>query len=94
MSTSTPHVGDRVTFDGSASACAPGDSCGYNWAWFFQSADGTTTFTGGQMGLTPTVTYVFDTFAASKPFVTVVFTVSHGRTGPRSSTSSTFTVLP
>ena len=94
MSTSTPHVGEPVTFDGSALACAPGVACAYNWTWFFRSDDGTTTFTGGVMGLTPTVTYVFDTSAASKPFVTVVFTVSHGRVGPRSSTSSTFTVLP
>ena len=46
------------------------------------------------MGLAPTITYVFDAFAASKPAVTVVFTVSQGRVGPRSSTSATFTVLP
>ena len=94
MSTATPHAGELVTFDGSAFACDPTVACTYTWVWFFDSADGTRTFTGGQMGGTPSVTYAFDAFAASKPFVTVVLTVSQGRVGPRTTISSTFTVLP
>ena len=95
MSTATPQVGELVTFDGSAFACDPAVvACAYSWVWFFTSADGTTTFTGGQMGRTPTVTYAFDAFAGSKSVITVVFTISQGRVGPRTTLSTSFDVLP
>ena len=44
------------------------------------------------MGRTPSVTYVFDAFAASQSSITVVLTVSQGRVGPRTTTSRSFTV--
>ena len=94
MSTATPHAGELVTFDGSAFACDAGVACSYTWSWSFRSADGTTTFTGGQMGRTPSVSYAFDAFAASKSFVTVVLTISQGRVGPRTTLSTSFDVLP
>ena len=94
MSTASPSVGELVTFDGSALPCDPGPVCSYTWQWFFRSADGTTTFTGGQMGRTATITYAFDAFAASKSFVVVTLTVGQGRVGPRQTYSTSFTVLP
>ena len=93
MSTATPRVGEPVVFDGSAFTCAPVNACSYTWTWFFRSADGTTTFTGGQMGLGPVVTYSFDAFAASKALVIVVLRVSEGRIGPRTVVSASFPVL-
>ena len=92
MSTSTPGVGQPVTFDASGVECTPGP-CSYHWQWFWRSADGTTHL-GGQIGFTPIVTYVFDSLAASKPFVTVGLTVAQGRLGPRATYSASFVVAP
>ena len=90
MSTTTPGVGEPVTFDASASECPPGVACSYTWEWFWR--DGTTTRVGGQMGRTPTITYVFDAFAASKQSVTVLLTIAQGRVGPVQRVQTTFTV--
>ena len=96
MSTSTPHAGESVHFDGSASICDVPQGCSYTWAWFWQSGapSSPTTHTGGQMGRTPIIDYTFDALAASKPFVIVVLTVASGRIGPRASTQVTFVILP
>lgn len=72
-STQTPRVGVPVTFDGSASTCST-LTCGYRWSWQFRTAGGQT-LNGGQMGYGPVVTYTFDGFAASKPYVIVTLVV-------------------
>ena len=90
MSTTTPSVGELVTFDGSASECPPGVACSYTWEWFWR--DGTTTHVGGQMGRTPTITYAFDAFAASKSSVIVQLTIAQGRVGPVQRVQASLTV--
>ena len=91
MSTSSPVVGEAVTFDGSDVACDPGVACSYTWQWFYRT-DGGTLLTGGQMGRTPVITYAFDAFAASKSAVIVTLTVAQGRVGPRQTYTTTFVV--
>lgn len=94
MSTMSPRAGQPVTFDASALECPPTVPCAYTWEWFFRSADGSTTFIGGQMGRTPTITYTFDNFAASKSAVTVLLTISQGRVAPVNRYQTTFVVSP
>jgi hypothetical protein len=94
MSTSTPQVGKLIIFDGSTSICDSLRGCSYTWQWFWRSPDGTTTHLGGQMGRTPIITYTFDAFAASKPYVIVTLTVGSGRVRRSSTASVTFVVSP
>ena len=93
MSTSTPRVGESVTFDASATRCPAGVACSYTWEWSWRSADGTRSVVGGQMGRTPTITYAFDAFAASKSSVTVLLSVGQGRVHPVQRVQRTFTVV-
>lgn len=94
MSTTTPHVGEAIVFDGSASVCDNPTGCAYTWQWFWRSADGTTSHLGGQMGQSPTITYAFDAFAASKPYVIVTLRVTAGRLVAPSQAQRSFALAP
>lgn len=94
MSTDRPQAGQPVVFDGSGSVCDQPTGCGYQWQWFWRSADGTTTHLGGQMGRDPVVTYTFNDLAASHPYVIVSLTVGAGRLVAPSTASTSFVVLP
>ncbi len=93
MSTNTPSVGQPVIFDGSASVCDNPSGCSSTWQWFWRTSDGAT-HVGGQMGRTPIITYTFDSFAASKPYVIVQLKVASGRLQQSSTASASFKVLP
>jgi hypothetical protein len=73
-STSTPRVGQLVTFNGSASTCGA-TSCRYQWSWTYKTSGGQT-LNGGQIGEGKIVSYRFDAFAASKSSVTVKLKVT------------------
>ena len=73
-STSTPRVGQLVTFNGSASTCGA-TSCRYQWSWTYKTRSGQT-LNGGQIGEGKIVKYRFDAFAASKSSVTVKLKVT------------------
>lgn len=93
QSTSTPKVGVPVTFDGSASTCET-PTCGYQWYWTFRTSGGAT-LNGGQMGYGKVVTYSFDSFAASKPYITVSLKVVESNSTHNSRVASkTFVVQP
>lgn len=92
-STQTPRAGVPVTFDGSASTCAT-PTCGYRWSWKFVTAGGRV-LDGGQMGYSPVVTYTFDGFAASKPYVIVTLIVTESNSTHNSrAASQRFVVAP
>lgn len=87
------HVGVPTTFDGSASVCGT-STCAYTWQWFFPRTGGGTQV-GGQMGSGTIVTYSFDAFAASKPFVIVQLKLTENNsTHNFRTTSQSFVVTP
>lgn len=70
----TPVVGELVAFDAAGSSCTV-PPCSYTWQWTFTRSGGGQQ-TGGQMGSGPVISYRFDAFAASKPYITVVLKVT------------------
>ena len=92
-SPTTVHVGEAIKFDGTSSICDT-PTCSYHWSWVFRTSGGQT-LNGGQMGDGLVINYAFDSFAASKPFVTVVLKVTNsGSTHNFRTAQTSFVVGP